>query len=331
MSTSRAWPSAARWNAIAAAGHLRAGRHRRLSQLGADERRAGAHRRCRAPGHDRAGAGWRPEPVGAGGRGHCRGARDLPRSAAPRRSAALAYGTETIAPVDKITGPGNAYVAAAKRRVFGAVGIDMIAGPSEILVVADGRNDPAWIAADLLVAGRTRRRRTVHPDHRRRRLRRRGGGRGRRASRPAAARPTIARESWQRQRRRSSSSTTLDEAPGLIDRLAPEHLELAVEAAEEMAARVRHAGAIFLGRYTPEAIGDYVAGPNHVLPTARSARFSSGFGVLDFMKRTSLMRCDEQGLNAIGPTAITLADAEGLDAHALSVAIRLNRRRPESG
>ncbi len=238
---------------------------------------------------------------------------------------ALAYGTATIAAVDKIVGPGNAYVAAAKRRVFGTVGIDMIAGPSEILVVADGGNDPAWIAADLLsqaehdaasqailitddksfadsVA-------TAVDSHL--------------ASLP---RQSIAGESW-----RAHGAIIIvahwDEAVPLVDRLAPEHLELAFDDAEGFAAKVRNAGAIFLGRHTPEAVGDYVAGPNHVLPTARSARFSSGLGVPDFLKRTSLLACDAESLRAIGPAAVTLARAEGLDAHALSVAIRLNLPR----
>jgi histidinol dehydrogenase len=238
---------------------------------------------------------------------------------------ALAYGTATIAAVDKIVGPGNAYVAAAKRRVFGTVGIDMIAGPSEILVVADRGNDPAWIAADLLsqaehdaasqailitdgksfaddVAGAVDRHLAALP------------------------RQAIAAESW----RKHGAIITVhnwDEAVALVDRIAPEHLELALDDAEAFSAKVRNAGAIFLGRHTPEAIGDYVAGPNHVLPTARSARFSSGLGVLDFLKRTSLLACDAESLRAIGPAAVTLARAEGLDAHALSVAIRLNLPR----
>jgi len=239
--------------------------------------------------------------------------------------AALAYGTKTIAPVDKIVGPGNAYVAAAKRRVFGRVGIDMIAGPSEILVVADAANDPEWIAADLLsqaehdtaaqailitndsdfansVAATVERRLARLP------------------------RADIARSSWQ-----ANGAIVIvsdwSEAPALIDRLAPEHLELALDDgdADALAEQGRHAGAIFLGRWTPEAIGDYVAGPNHVLPTARSARFTSGLGVLDFMKRSSLVRCDERSLAALAPAAIRLAEAEGLDAHALSLALRLNR------
>ncbi len=235
---------------------------------------------------------------------------------------ALAYGTATIAPVDKVVGPGNAYVAAAKRRVFGTVGIDMIAGPSEILVVADGRNDPAWIAADLLSQAEhdTAAQAILITDD------------GAFADAVARAveghlarlpRQSIAGESW----RRHGAVITVadwDEAARLVDRLAPEHLEVALDDPHAFAAKVRNAGAIFLGRHTPEAVGDYVAGPNHVLPTARSARFSSGLGVLDFLKRTSLLACDAESLRAIGPSALTLAEAEGLDAHALSIAIRLN-------
>jgi histidinol dehydrogenase len=237
--------------------------------------------------------------------------------------AALAYGTATIAPVDKIVGPGNAYVAAAKRRVFGVVGIDMIAGPSEILVVADKDNDPSWIAADLLSQAEhdTEAQSILITDD------------AAFADAVAASveghlatlkRADIARTSWD-----SHGAiivvAALDEAPALVDRLAPEHLELAVEDADDLAARVSHAGAIFLGRYTPEAIGDYVAGPNHVLPTSRSARFASGLSVLDFMKRTSIVRCESDTVRAIGPAAVTLAEAEGLGAHALSVALRLRR------
>lgn len=238
--------------------------------------------------------------------------------------AALAYGTESIVPVDKIVGPGNAYVAAAKRQVFGKVGIDSIAGPSEILVVADAANDPSWIAIDLLSQAEhdTAAQAILITDD--------AGF----ADAVVAAvedhlstlpRTQIATESW-RTHGAVIVAGSMDEVPPLIDRLAPEHLELAVEDADAMAARVRHAGAIFLGRYTPEALGDYVAGPNHVLPTARTARFSSGLGVLDFMKRTTTVAADADGLGAIGPAAITLAEAEGLDAHARSVAIRLNRR-----
>jgi histidinol dehydrogenase len=235
--------------------------------------------------------------------------------------AALAHGTATIAPVDKIVGPGNAYVAAAKRRVFGIVGIDLIAGPSEILVVADRDNDPAWIAADLLSQAEhdTASQAILITDD--------AGF----ADAVAASvethlaqlkRAAIARESWSRHGAIITVASLAD-VVALIDRIAPEHLELAVDDAERLADAVRNAGAIFLGRHTPEAVGDYVAGTNHVLPTGRSARFSSGLGVLDFMKRTSLVRCDAASLGAIGPAAMTLAREEGLDAHALSVAIRL--------
>ena len=236
--------------------------------------------------------------------------------------AALAYGTATIAPVDKIVGPGNAYVAAAKRRVFGRVGIDMIAGPSEILIVADVDNDPAWIAADLLSQAE-------HDSAAQAILITDNDGF---ADAVAAAverhltrlpRAEIARASWQ-----DHGAILIIEdwrqAPELIDRVAPEHLELALDNADELAAAVRHAGAIFLGRWTPEAIGDYIAGPNHVLPTSGSARFASGLGVGDFLKRTSLVRCDQASLAALAPAAIRLAEAEGLDAHALSLSIRLD-------
>ena len=235
---------------------------------------------------------------------------------------ALAYGTATIAPVDKIVGPGNAYVSAAKRRVYGQVGIDMIAGPSEILVLADAKNDPTWIAVDLLSQAEhdTAAQAILITDD--------AGFADAVAAAVEAAlktlpRRAIAGESW----RRFGAIVVIqrwDEAAGLVNRLAPEHLEIAVDDAVTLAADIRNAGAIFLGRHTPEAVGDYVAGPNHVLPTARSARFSSGLSVLDFMKRTSLVRCDAASLNAIGPAAVTLAKAEGLDAHALSVAVRLN-------
>ncbi|HYD99010.1 MAG TPA: histidinol dehydrogenase [Alphaproteobacteria bacterium] len=238
--------------------------------------------------------------------------------------AALAYGTASIRPVDKIVGPGNAFVAAAKRQVFGQVGIDSIAGPSEILVVADRDNDPDWIAIDLLsqaehdpvaqsilitdsdafadsVAAAVERALGELP------------------------RQAIAGASW-RDHGAIIVVPSLDAAVPLVDRLAPEHLELAVADPDALAAKIRHAGAIFLGRHTPEAIGDYIAGPNHVLPTARSARFSSGLGTIDFMKRTSLIGCTPEGLAAIGPAAIRLAEAEGLQAHARSIAARLGGR-----
>jgi histidinol dehydrogenase len=235
---------------------------------------------------------------------------------------ALAYGTETIAPVDKIVGPGNAYVAAAKRRVFGTVGIDMIAGPSEILVLADGANDPAWIAADLLSQAEhdTAAQAILITDDKAFADRVVGAVESHLKTLPRAA---IAAASW-----RDFGAVIvvgrLEDAPPLIDRLAPEHIEIATEDPDALAKLIRNAGAIFLGRFAPEAVGDYVAGPNHVLPTARSARFSSGLGVLDFMKRTSLIGCDAGALANVGPAAIQLAKAEGLDAHALSVAIRLN-------
>jgi histidinol dehydrogenase len=238
--------------------------------------------------------------------------------------AALAYGTQSVQPVAKITGPGNAYVAAAKRQVFGTVGIDMIAGPSEILVLADGANDPAWIAADLLSQAEhdvSAQSILITDD-------------SAFADSVTAAidvqlqkldRSAIAAESW-RVHGAVFTVPNLASAVTLIDRIAPEHLELAIENPDALAASIRNAGAIFLGRHTPEAIGDYVAGPNHVLPTARSARFSSGLGVHDFMKRTTLIGCDADSLSAIGPSAMTLARAEGLDAHERSIAIRLNAR-----
>ncbi len=236
---------------------------------------------------------------------------------------ALAFGTETVAPVDKIVGPGNAYVAEAKRQVFGAVGIDMIAGPSEILVLADGGNDPGWIAADLLSQAEhdTAAQAILITDD------------GDFADRVTDAvdghlktlpRAETAAASW-RDFGAVIVVEKLADALPLIDRLAPEHLEIAADDAETLAQGVNNAGAIFLGRFAPEALGDYVAGPNHVLPTAGTARFSSGLGVLDFLKRTSIIGCDGDGLARVGPAAVSLARAEGLDAHALSVEIRLNR------
>ncbi|MFH1804337.1 MAG: histidinol dehydrogenase [Pseudomonadota bacterium] len=251
------------------------------------------------------------------------GVDEIYRIGGAQAVAALAYGTETIRPVDKIVGPGNAFVAAAKRRVFGQVGIDMIAGPSEILVVADGSNDPAWVAADLLSQAE-------HDPVAQSILITDDAGF---ADRVQAAidkhletlpRAEIAGASW-RDFGAIVLVNDLSQAPALVDRLAPEHLELAVEDPDGMADQIHHAGAIFLGRYTPEAIGDYVAGPNHVLPTARSARFSSGLGVLDFVKRSSLIKCTPEALAKIGPAAIKLAESEGLQAHGLSVAIRSNR------
>ena len=251
------------------------------------------------------------------------GVTEIYRLGGAQAVAAFAYGTESVSPVDKIVGPGNAYVAAAKRRVFGQVGIDMIAGPSEILVVADGENDPRWIAADLLSQSEhdaSAQAILISDDAEF------AGGVAEAVEHHLTTLPRaeIARASW-KTHGAIIVVTSLDAAPALIDRIAPEHLELAVADPEGMMARVRNAGAIFLGRHTPEAIGDYVAGPNHVLPTARSARFSSGLNVLDFMKRTTFVRCDAASLGEIGPAAATLADAEGLPAHALSVRVRMNR------
>ena len=237
--------------------------------------------------------------------------------------AALAYGTETIAPVDKITGPGNAYVAAAKRRVFGRVGIDMIAGPSEILVIADGDNDPDWIALDLLSQAE-------HDESAQSILITTDPAFATAVARAVEARlqtlerRAIAGASW-RDFGAVITVPDLETAARLADRIAPEHLELCVAEPEALADRITHAGAIFLGPWTPEAIGDYVGGPNHVLPTARSARFSSGLSVMDFLKRTTLARMTPAALNAIGPAAETLANAESLEAHGLSVRERLDR------
>lgn len=255
---------------------------------------------------------------------HLAGITEIYRIGGAQAVAALAHGTETIAPVAKIVGPGNAYVAAAKRQVFGTVGIDMIAGPSEVLIVADADNDPDWIAADLLaqaehdanaqsilitddaelgdaVAGAVDRQLKT------------------------LSRPDVAGASW-----RDFGGIIIvddihdDRTLEVINHIAAEHLELACERADDLAARVRHAGAIFIGRHTPEVIGDYVGGSNHVLPTARSARFSSGLSVLDFVKRTSVLKLGPDQLRALGPAAIKLAQAEGLDAHARSIYIRIN-------
>jgi histidinol dehydrogenase len=236
--------------------------------------------------------------------------------------AALAYGTATIAPVAKIVGPGNAYVAAAKRRVFGQVGIDMIAGPSEVLVLADGNANPDWIAADLLAQAEhdTAAQAILVTDSAALADAVEAAVERQLATLPRAG---IAGASW-RDFGAVIRVERLADAIPLVDRLAPEHLEIEAEDAEALAARVRNAGAIFLGSHTPEAIGDYVGGPNHVLPTARSARFSSGLGVLDFMKRTSILKCDPAALRALGPAAIALGRSEGLEGHARSVAIRLN-------
>jgi histidinol dehydrogenase len=252
---------------------------------------------------------------------HLAGVDEVWRVGGAQAVAALAHGTAMIRPVDVITGPGNAWVAEAKRQLYGVVGIDMVAGPSEILVIADAKNDPQWIAADLL----------SQAEHD-----------------PAAQSilitddaafadqvvdmvgveiamlPTarVAKASW------DAHGTvivvdSLDEAPALANALAAEHVEIATDDPETLFDQIRHAGSIFLGRMTPEAIGDYVAGPNHVLPTGRRARFSSGLSVLDFMKRTSFIQVSDDSIGAVGPAAIALADAEGLSAHARSIELRL--------
>src|SRR6266487_4184682 len=238
--------------------------------------------------------------------------------------AALAHGTETIASVAKIVGPGNAYVAAAKRLVFGTVGIDMIAGPSEVLILADRDANPDWIAADLLAQAE-------HDVSAQPILITEDAALARAVEASVAAqletlpRGSVAAAAW-RDFGAVILVEKLDAAVPLIDAIAPEHVEIVSEDADRLAARIRNAGAIFLGAHTPEAIGDYVAGSNHVLPTARSARFSSGLGVLDFMKRTSILKLGADELAKLGPAAMALGRAEGLEAHARSVAIRLNRR-----
>ena len=252
------------------------------------------------------------------------GVDEIYRVGGAQAVAALAYGTQTIKPVSKVVGPGNAYVAAAKRQVFGKVGIDMIAGPSEVLVLADSTANPDWIAADLLAQAE-------HDEAAQSILitddeRLAGDVEAAVTSQlKTLPRATIASASW------CDYGATilvrnLDEAVPLVDALAPEHLELIAADPEALIGKIRNAGAIFVGGYTPEAIGDYVGGSNHVLPTARSARFSSGLSVLDFVKRTSILKCGPDQLAALGPAAIALGEAEGLDAHARSVAIRLNRR-----
>jgi histidinol dehydrogenase len=252
------------------------------------------------------------------------GVTEIWRVGGAQAVAALAYGAGPIAPVDKFVGPGNAYVTAAKRQVYGTVGIDALAGPSEIVVVADNRNDPEWIAADLL----------SQAEHD-----------------PAAqsilitddeAFATQVADAVERQLTTLSTGADaaaswrdhgaiiiapLDQAPALVNAIAPEHVEFAMDDPERLADRVRHAGAIFLGRHTPEAIGDYVAGSNHVLPTSRAARFSSGLSLYDFIKRTSIVKCDPQSFAILGPHTVALADAEGLPAHSRSAAIRLSQSK----
>ncbi|MEL0438268.1 histidinol dehydrogenase [Phycobacter sp. K97] len=250
------------------------------------------------------------------------GVDEIYRIGGAQAIAALAYGTETIAPVDKITGPGNAFVAAAKRRVFGKVGIDMIAGPSEILVIADKDNNPDWIALDLMSQAE-------HDESAQSILITDDAAFGRAVAEAVdkrletLERRAIAGVSW-RDFGAVITVRDLNEAAELSNRIAPEHLELCVPDPEGLSEKTIHAGAIFLGQYTPEAIGDYVGGPNHVLPTARSARFSSGLSVMDFLKRTTLARMTPEALRAIGPAAETLAQSESLEAHGLSVTVRLN-------
>jgi histidinol dehydrogenase len=259
---------------------------------------------------------------------HLAGVSEIYRIGGAQAIAALAYGTESIRAVAKIVGPGNAYVATAKRQVFGVVGIDSVAGPSEVLVIADKGNDPEWIAADLLAQAEhdAAAQAIVMTDD------------ARLADAVTAAvarqlqrlpRSNIAAASWE-----AFGAVivlgALDEAPALADRIAAEHVEIVTVDPERLAAKLRNAGAVFLGRHTPEAIGDYVAGSNHVLPTARSARFSSGLGVLDFMKRTSILRLDATSLAALAPAATTLARAEGLEAHRRSVTIRLGPQGEET-
>jgi len=256
---------------------------------------------------------------------HLAGVDEIWRIGGAQAVAALAYGAGPIRPVDVVTGPGNAWVAEAKRQLYGVVGIDMVAGPSEIVVVADARNDPEWIAADLLSQAEhdVVTQSILLTDD------------GDYADRVAAAverqldtlaTGAVARQAWE-----TNGAIilveTLAAAMPLVDRLAPEHLQLAVDDPQGLFDQVRHAGSVFLGRHTPEAIGDYVAGPNHVLPTGRRARFTSGLSVLDFMKRTSFLGLDESALAELGPATVALAEAEGLPAHARSVALRLRLNR----
>lgn len=250
------------------------------------------------------------------------GVTEIYRIGGAQAIAALAFGTETVAPVAKIVGPGNAYVAAAKRRVFGTVGIDMIAGPSEVLIVADGENNPDWIAADLLAQAE-------HDTAAQSILITDSSDLAQEVEKAVESqlktlpREEVARASWE-DFGAIIVVEDLDAAMPLANRIAPEHLELAVADPEDLLKKVRNAGAVFLGHYTPEAIGDYVGGSNHVLPTARSARFSSGLSVLEFVKRTSILKCNADNLRALGPAAMTLGESEGLSAHARSVSIRLN-------
>src|SRR4051812_590627 len=258
---------------------------------------------------------------------HVAGVDEVWRIGGAQAVAALAYGTGRIAAVDVVTGPGNAWVAEAKRQLYGVVGIDMVAGPSEIVVVADGKNDPEWIAADLLSQ--------AEHDPTSQSILFTDDADFAKAVADAVdlqigqlATAQVARASWDANGAIIITADLMEAIP-LVDRLAPEHLQLACDDPQPLFDRVRHAGSVFMGRHTPEAIGDYVAGPNHVLPTGRRARFASGLSVLDFMKRTSFLQLDQTALAAIGPAAVALAEAEGLPAHARSVAIRLNRQEEE--
>ncbi|MBL8552948.1 MAG: histidinol dehydrogenase [Phenylobacterium sp.] len=252
------------------------------------------------------------------------GVTEIWRVGGAQAVAALAYGAGPIRPVDKIVGPGNAFVTAAKRRVYGAVGIDALAGPSEIVVVADGANDPDWIAADLLSQAE-------HDPAAQSILITDDAAFAARVEAAvevqlsALATGADARASWETHG--AVVIAPLDESPALVDQIAPEHVEFALDHPERLADRVRHAGAIFLGRHAPEAVGDYVAGSNHVLPTSRAARFSSGLSLHDFLKRTSIVKCDAASFAALAPATIALAEAEGLPAHARSAAIRLGQGR----
>ncbi|MXP25368.1 histidinol dehydrogenase [Altererythrobacter indicus] len=252
---------------------------------------------------------------------HLAGVSEIWRVGGAQAIGALAYGTDRIKPVDVITGPGNAWVAEAKRQLYGVVGIDMVAGPSEILVIADGQNDPDWIAADLLSQAEhdpSSQSILITDDHTfAERVEDRVD-----VQCAMLSTSTVARKSWD-DNGVIIKVQSLDEAPALANRLAAEHVELAVDNPDALFAQLRHAGSVFLGRYTPEAVGDYVAGPNHVLPTGRRARFSSGLSVLDFMKRTSFIALDENSIGKIGPAAVALAEVEGLPAHANSVKVRL--------
>ncbi len=250
------------------------------------------------------------------------GVTEIWRAGGAQACAALAYGCGPIATVDKIVGPGNAHVSAAKRRLYGVVGIDALAGPSEILVVADADNDPDWIAADLLSQAE-------HDPDAQSILITDDAGFAERVEAAVAAQlavlatQAVAQASWARHG--AVILCPLDDCPPLVDAIAPEHVEFAVRDPERLADRVRHAGAIFLGRWTPEAVGDYVAGSNHVLPTSRAARFSSGLSLYDFLKRTSILRCSPEAFGRLGPPTVALADAEGLPAHSRSAALRLGQ------